>query len=253
MHGEVCIGDAINWDAALNQGLRNWWLALPGQQCGVISRDLARRSDGTLTNGTVPTGPRGNRGGYGCWQFDGTDDHIAITTIASTTTFTVSLWIWPEAGDSYGSVFSQGATSGLFYKTGGTGAGKILFFSGGDKVNNTVLPLNTWSHITCSILAGAMTWYYNGQPDGTGTSVASFTPSRLGDDPSSETFKGKLSSIRYQVGRALTASEALALYEEECKGLPSLLNWTRSPNHSPDQAVVGGAKVPWHLFLGMGA
>lgn len=148
-------------------------------------------------------------------NFDGTDDKVSLSAMPSTTTtFTLSFWIKPNAqSTNYGTIFSQDSFIGFWYRgsAAGASAGKMSFFySSTDHLNSTPLTDGAWQHFAAVVSAGSVTFYLNGVQDGTATSAIAFTPNNIGNDPSSELFKGTLDEMRFY-NRALSAAEIKAL------------------------------------------
>lgn len=200
-----------------NLGLVGYWPMDEGAGNKVIDAS-GQGNTGTITGATWTNGKHGK-----ALSFNGVNDVVALSGIALTNTHTVSMWINPTLGDTYGAVFSQDNLIGIYYKSD---TGKISFYYGNtNHLFNTALNQNAWNHIIISSNSGSVTFYLNGVPDGVESSATGYTANTIGDDSSSETFKGKLDDIRIY-NRALTATEISKLYSSggvRTKSGPSLV------------------------------
>jgi hypothetical protein len=152
-------------------------------------------------------------------RFDGSQDIVHLTTaITSGTTFTYSTWIYPEdQTQTYGNILTRvPANEGFWYRgsDAGSDAGKItLYYASTDHHNNTALTNRAWNHVVIVVSSGNATFYLNGSPDGTITSVPSIIYDVFGadNDSGAEAFKGRLDDLRFY-NRALSAEEVQRLY-----------------------------------------
>jgi hypothetical protein len=202
--------------ADITTGLMDWWKFDDGSgttaiDSGVLLGQTAH--NGTLSSfnfnassGWTSSGRRG-----GALVFDGIDDKVAYSAISVGTTSTVAAWIYPTAppGPSgYGAIFAQDDVIGLWFVTGN----KVTFFySGNDHTNNTFITLNKWHHIAVVDNAGSVTFYLDGNADGTASGGTAYSADNTGNDPSSETFQGTIDDLRFY-NRALSGSDVKELY-----------------------------------------
>lgn len=260
MHGEVCIGDAVNWGHGLNRGLLSWYLALPGQSRGVVWRDLCRRYEGTLTGGVNWGGAAGRPGGYGAWHPDGVDDYITLgiptTTFLSTATFSLSLWFRSTGGDATRLLFSSrqtGPTSqcNLKHTSGNVLSWNVFngtsFFA---KSVSLTLSDGLWHHFLGTCSNTTVTAYLDGvEMTGTTASGAGVTGQVvLAGELTADSWGGQMDDLRIWKDRVITADEARLIFKESRQGYPSLLNWTRSPRISPVVEVAGGLSIPIAMY-----
>lgn len=84
--------------ASLNRGLLRWWLCLPSQHGGLRWRELTAKNSATIV-GALPLKAGGRPGGFGYWQFDGTNDsgQTAAIDLTGVSTMTVSCWLYWDA------------------------------------------------------------------------------------------------------------------------------------------------------------
>lgn len=86
----------VNWMHSLNRGLVSWFLCVPGATGGKTWPDLCRNHTATLTNMDPQLDWALNRrqGGWGCLDFDGSNDYVQTTIVRPTPTdnFTWSAW-----------------------------------------------------------------------------------------------------------------------------------------------------------------
>jgi hypothetical protein len=165
---------------------------------------------------------------------DGINDRIFFNGVTLTSTYTWAFWMKPLPGSKTfeAIITNNGGGAGLFYN--GISQKLNNWYSGSNHPNNATLPVGVWSHIIVSSNAGSFTFYLNGVPDGTGTSAIGFTPIDLCDDGANEQFGGTLDDFRVY-GRALSATEALELYNEG----------QGKQNVSPQTALTNGLVGYW--------
>ncbi len=149
--------------------------------------------NGTVSGAVAVAGKTG-----GAASFDGVNDVISMSGPTTATDFTISMWIQPIASsDSYATLLTQDGSIGLFYRGGLL---KISYYDSSDHLNSTALTEGQWSYVVVSRNTGTTTLqlYLNGAPDGSDLSFVGtdFTPSKVGDDSGSETFKGYIDEIR---------------------------------------------------------
>lgn len=275
----VDTSDPVNWSHPLNRGLVSWWLALQGQQRGVIFRDLCNRNNGTLTNGPEWNGARGRPGGWGCVRMTANNHNVSIgdvTTYDGLTSLTISLWISLDstANDATGRriVTKWGATTATraFLLSQSNGDGDSLtfaVFSGSEsnytiKTTSGVLTAGNHHHVVVTWIGGGTVAIHI---DGRSVSL---TDGSLGTHPTSipnsssafmfgqessglNSMLGSIDSVR-TYRRALSANEVAALIQEERQGYPGLLNRLprRSLSITADSAqyIDNTTPILWHVL-----
>ena len=173
-----------------------------------VWRDMSgNNNSGSLTNG--PTFDPTNGGSI---VFDGINDSVALNGTATTTTFTINTWIYPLSGsDPYGTILSYINTTGIWYR--GVTKKITFFYSNLDHLTNGTLTENAWNNVVVVNNAGSASFYINSILDtATYTGTPSFTMTNIGDDPLSESYKGKI-SIMQVYNRALSAAEVKQNYD----------------------------------------
>jgi hypothetical protein len=142
-------------------------------------------------------------------SFDGSTGK-ATMNIASTNTFTVSMWINPTSQPTtYGTLLTQGVTKGLYIKSDRS----LSYFEGGDRTTRTPLTNGVWQHVVVVSNGTSLTFYLNGVQDKTPISynVGTVTFNSMGNDSGNEKYKGLIDDARVY-NRALSASEVSQLY-----------------------------------------
>lgn len=222
----ICLGNALNMTHPLNRGLTFHWLCLPGITGGIKVADLGKKTSLTRSlragsNRPLWAGSINRPGGRGSLRFQGTGDIVSFS-VASTTTYTYSLWIFPTTTTAYQSLLHPASgDTGFFFRGDQL---KIGYYQAGTKLANTALTLSTWNHVGYSLDSGSGTFYLNGRADGTFTGINGQTFTSTGADSASENYTGYLDDARLYVGRVLTAMEWKSLYDESRRGYPNLLN-----------------------------
>lgn len=146
-------------------------------------------------------------------SFNGTTSKISITGWGSTTTYTISMWIYPIASSStYANLVAQ-STAGLFYRGN---LRKLSLYVAGDHLSNTALTESAWYHVCVIVIANSGTFYINGAADGTFTTSGGFSATNFGNDISSQKFKGYMDEIIFE-NRAWSYAE-LKKYYSQAKG-----------------------------------
>jgi hypothetical protein len=110
-------------------------------------------------NGTLTNGPTFNTANQGSIVFDQANDIVSFSGVVLTNTHTVNIWIYPTSSDDYGTLFSQGQSTGVWYR-GFTD--KITFYySGSDHLSNFTVTRNQWTNITVTCSSGNVNFYKN--------------------------------------------------------------------------------------------
>lgn len=162
--------------------------------------------NGTLVNGVGYSSLNG-----GSLSFDGTDDIVNLSNVATTNTFTLNMWIYPiPSSDVYGALFTQASFAGIFYLGGSK---KITYYTTPtDRVTTAVLIENRWNNVVIINNGGNVSFYINSALDAsTFSSVNGFTAGMIGNDNFSENFKGNISIINLY-NRVLSSTEILQNY-----------------------------------------
>jgi hypothetical protein len=135
---------------------------------------------GNRNNGTLINGPTFNSGNGGSIVFDGSNDYVNQTIYnpnelipATSNNFTIDVWFNmtsnpTDTGFLIPGLFSigQGSTSTFQFISFGPLPNRTLklrWFDGtqNGKTGSTVLALNQWYNITCSVSAGVILFYIN--------------------------------------------------------------------------------------------
>jgi hypothetical protein len=101
------------------------------------------------------------------------DDRVAYTAITTSTTFTLTAWVYIGTPSGvYGPVLTDAlGDNGIFILDT-----KIdFYYSAADHLSTTAFANNTWTHIGVVVNAGAVQFYLNGATDGTASSATSFS------------------------------------------------------------------------------
>ncbi len=153
--------------------------------------------------------------------FDGSAGQlISLAGPATTTTFSLSVWIKPNTSTAgYGAIFIQQGlgNTGIYMQP----SRKIDYYFASDNFNNTALTNGAWNHVAVVVNAGSVTFYLNGSSDGTASLALGFTANRIGGNPS-ESIKGNLFDVRV-FDRDISAGEVTALHTNAGPPVPELL------------------------------
>jgi hypothetical protein len=176
--------------ATWNANYRGVW-HLPNGTTLTASDSTANRYNGTISGVTATSGTID-----GAASFDGTSSKITFSLPSVTTLNTISMWIYPvPSSDNYAALLTENSACGVWYR----GAShKVEFYTSGyPHDNNTALTENTWNYVVLANNSGTLTFYVNGSADGVvAGGIPAFVPNTMGDDPSSETYKGKIDEVR---------------------------------------------------------
>ena len=165
--------------------------------------------------------------------FNGSDDYVDLSNvniIGSDTTYTIAAWVKRSTagtGSIYGEYYSPSAYTRHYFVVNSGGTYTLDEYppsgAGGGVDGSTKIPENTWTHIAVVVNGSTESFYYNGQPDGSGTSetYTSDAPNKAGigarafdSQPTGwyVPFKGSLDDIRIY-NRALSAEEVKMMYQ----------------------------------------
>jgi hypothetical protein len=259
MRGEICIGDAVNWGAALNRGLVSWWLALPGQQRGNVFRDLCLRNHGTLVNGPEWSGFT-RPGGYGSLFFDGTNDYVGTDNVTPfnferTDKFSAFLWIRTTAAANKAILSNRqtsAASNGWEIVQPTADPAKIQVNIGGTAIavrGTATINDGNWHFVGftydgSSTAAGTNVYVDSvaGKTtiaDALGGSISTTAALRIGGrNDGTVPYSGRQDSIMV-FSRELTPGEVVAIYKASRLGYPDELNWQSRPVLALEQAASG--------------
>lgn len=246
-------------DHPLNYGMVTWALPLPHLRGGKLM-DLKGGKHGTFTNG--PTWTSGNPGGFGAVNFAAGTDYVDFGTAHASTlsgSFTVSMW-----------VYIRGAAGQNIFGNRGTSHSRQLEYSiqvanristvqeGVSSIQGVVFNtfLNSWKHITWTYNVPTTTsvLYFDGlQVSSVSyTFTAAYAGSSFLSDDSANRLDGKTTDLRIY-NRALSASEALGVFNQSRAGHPDTLRRYQSPLWS--FGTVASAPPPsggYKVISGMG-
>jgi hypothetical protein len=232
----------------LNDKLVSWWMTLPGWQ-GYKFLDLKGANHGTLTNGPS-WGGGGRPGGFGALSLDGTDDYVNFGDqpafeFASGQSFSLSLWFKGTASTTQRGLLTKGYDTIfvtddrpwylLRWNASNTSGALDVFLRDVGGTNSIVqtatnLTDNGWHHacVAHDAAAATLTLYTDGRQNGTpATSVPAAAYGTNGSQlilgtHANSYFAGPVDDFRVH-SRALSASEAYALYEDSARGHPLTL------------------------------
>ena len=178
------------------------------------SNNFTITRNGNTTQGTFTPFSQTGWSNY----FDGTGyltlPSVSTTfgTFSSTSTFTIECWIFQTQRQSgaepvlFGDMAATGGTNYFAFGPNNSGYLTLYWYSGGSATSTTTqIPLNTWTHIACTVSSGAIKLFVNGTLQ-TLSGVSSFTaPSgstgnlaigRWSSGGSANGFFGYLSNLR---------------------------------------------------------
>ncbi len=253
----------IAWDAPLNRGLLRWWLCLPNQNRGNMWRDLSRRMDATVIGATV-AGVRSRPGGWGCWEFDGTNDTLqsaGTIDLSSVSTITLAFWLnWTAfaTGNDLAFEWSDNANSntGAFYVNPNVDASNVLILintGGGGTFSGVQFPVptaSTWLHWVVCMDRGAGAQqipavYINGKAqsltnpytDPASGNFGNYQLNFMARNNTNLFGQGMMDDVRLY-NRVLRASEAVELYRASKAGYKNELRWLREMRNSEQASVL---------------
>lgn len=202
-----------------------------GTRAGIVRDQSTQGNDAPLALANTPKWVEGGMVGKGCYEFDGVNDYIDISSkikdIRFDRGFTLSCWAFPTIVSSWARfldigvgqqnnniVFSRYSTTNqLFFEVkNGTSNGTVI--SGGS------IPLNSWSFLTVTVSESMSTvLYINGVQVATGTSTSPQNVSRSSSFIAKSNwswdsfYKGQIDDIRIYT-TALTPEEIKEIYQQ---------------------------------------
>ncbi|HUC31405.1 MAG TPA: LamG-like jellyroll fold domain-containing protein [Candidatus Paceibacterota bacterium] len=206
------------------RGLVGYWPFNEGT--GTIANDISGNGNNGTWNGSLTAGSYYTTGKVGPWAgtFDGTDDYLALTNNDLTSSLsgeqiTVLAWVNPVQ-TSKNDLLSFNGNYNFFAPGNRLGSNYISYWdsTNGWQHGNNIYPMGSWSYIGFTINGTALTFYGNGNPDGTGTvapfTVSTSTPIRIGLSNAGEYAAGLFDDIRVY-DRVLSATEIQEMYNAE--------------------------------------
>ncbi|MBX2907245.1 MAG: Ig-like domain-containing protein [Taibaiella sp.] len=177
---------------------------------------------GSVSGATLTTDRFGNANSS--YYFNGTSNFIQLPFAANTNTYSISLWVRPDALGSQMAMMGNDdeANSSRGFWLDGSGTPKVhnchpyVPSSCTHILSSGAVAAAQWSHVVCAVSSGTVTFYINGVAAGTASGVESYgTNWRVGIKGVSTTqvpFLGKIDDIAFYT-QALTAIEVLQLYQ----------------------------------------
>lgn len=228
----VVAGDVItieDFQVEFNKGYATPFVN--GTRAGIVRDQSTQGNDAPLALANTPKWVEGGMVGKGCYEFDGVNDYIDISSkikdIRFDRGFTLSCWAFPTIVSSWARfldigvgqqnnniVFSRYSTTNqLFFEVkNGTSSGTVI--SGGS------IPLNSWSFLTVTVSESMSTvLYINGVQVATGTSTSPQNVSRSSSFIAKSNwswdsfYKGQIDDVRIYT-TALSAEEVKELYQQ---------------------------------------
>jgi len=255
MHGEICIGDALNPDHPLNQkgGLVSRWLALPDQQRGVMFRDLCMRNHGVLTNGPLWQSAMGRTGGFGSLLLDGTNDYVSVGSVQGDhANLTFGAWARLDSAGSFPMLVAFQTTPSYALEIRGAGGGGTLQLIVGSRLVTTYGTSDVgtgWHRWIATTGPTGSALYRDGVSVGSDSTTAESAALQMAIGArvdGSFVWPGPVDDI-VLASRPWSAAEVAADYAESRQSNPDTLNWIRRPWMAP--AVGGVTGSPWYYHL----
>lgn len=181
---------------------------------------------GNGNHGTLTNGPTFSSDNGGSIVFDGNDDAISLgTSVPPSGNISVFAWIYPTSFNStWGIIMTKWLPSGSDFHwalksnlNNGTNIRQNLYTtSNSDIYGNSVFSVNNWYYVGFTLInGGTLTFYTNGNSDGTSANVSRTVQSStllIGDNrASSYGLIGRIPQVQIY-SRALTATEILHNY-----------------------------------------
>lgn len=234
----------INWNDPLTDGLVGMWMALqnqPGWKSDTILdlTDPLYGNHGVLTNMDPATdwlGPQGRTGGFGCLDFDGSNDYVSASDIGNRTggisAITVASLHYARTvgGGSFGRCVGNNDVNpwGLLVQSSNSVAWYVNNYPA---LSSSIWSLNAWHLVVGTYDGSNQTVYIDGVNAGSsaysGTLSSSSGQIVIGNSLSGgRAFDGYIANTIIW-SRALSATEVAALYQDSLLGHPRMLNWQR--------------------------
>ena len=237
--GTTHVNTSVETNPDLNSGLVGHWSFDGADILTQVTDQSGNGNTGYLDTGGEATSTKIVPGEIGqALDFDGTDDSVTISPYTNLDTFSVSLWIDPEATTDDAILVTNAGSSNpwpgwslmMDRPLGNCAVGDICMWmysgaTGGDWVDFAYdFPAHTWTHFvaTYSTATGYLTFYANGSqifqeltsvaPDTSTADGAYIGRGIPGWTPSDQWLNGKMDDVRIY-NRALTAGEVKRLYD----------------------------------------
>jgi len=257
----VYLPDPVNRQHPLNQGRIGWWLALPEISGGRFWYDLMGLSHGAVVQGASGAGfgwkPTARPGGYGDIRFDGAGGSIDCGASDrfnfTSQNFSLSFWLLAETLTNQPVVINRGTflVDGWYIFINSSGQIELqLESSGADHhaISNNTVVAGSYDHFTIvrasttavKIYKNGVSVFVLGNVSDCANSTAPLVFGRY-ITGSANNLRGRMDDISIW-GRALSATEAMELYNLSRRGYPGVLNrWQQRTVADPLATVVPGA------------
>lgn len=224
----------VNWLAPLNRGLVHWYLCLPGLSGGSRLPDLCRRAVGILTGMDPPTdwlSGADRPGGWGCLDFDGTNDYVEMTTTIFNSATNISFAFWVYRPTTSVTVYLQAGDSGNADRLGMEWNSTTFYFvDRGGFPSFSISNAAGWYHVVLTFDSSknpAKRVYLNSDERSLGSNTSASLPTdvnvlRVGRSAASTYSTGRFDDVRIY-NRTLSGSEAALLYHASRAGYQSEL------------------------------
>jgi len=160
--------------------------------------DSTTANNGTTFNMEGDEQVAGKIGGSFYWDPDG--EYVDISSVGTLTTFTFSLWVNPVDPDSWGTLVGWDNDNDIQIRGAAAGgnAWNVNYYDGGDNYGDTLVTQNAWNYVTITKTGDNVTFYLDGDSDGTATVTKDMVfdwigANKLGAD---EGFGGQMDEIR---------------------------------------------------------
>ena len=134
----------------------------------------------------------------GADEFDAVNDEISIPVGGSYSTFTTSMWVYPTNPASWGTLIGKDLNNVIDMRGSGAGgnAWKWCYYDSGSYYANSLLTQNDWNFVTVVRSGSSVTFYLNGNNDGSASVSTNMAFDWIGNNASDEAFGGMIDEVR---------------------------------------------------------
>jgi hypothetical protein len=223
-----CTGGPFESKAGVVPTADGWVRYWPLEEASGTAYDWTTNAGHLTPSGGATQGSAGAVGK--AVEFDGVNGKLSCAGQSTGSTFSIGMWIKPQAGDGYATLLTMGDSRGIYFLS----AVRKVDFVGYSETTSSALTYGVWAHVVVVMTPSGVSIYKNGVLDASSSDSRAFTADSLGDNVGGETYKGMMDEVLWS-NVARSAKWWLAYYNMTSD---NAMFWTVG-----DEVLAGGAQI----------